>query len=70
MPRAYGPLLKRNAAPTDVARDVYLRRIELGLTQAELARLIGVTQQVISQWEVGEFRPSAHRLQQLAELQS
>jgi DNA-binding transcriptional regulator YiaG len=45
-------------------------RVELGLTQAEMAQELGVRQQTISEWETGRYLPrgaSARMLQHLAE---
>jgi transcriptional regulator with XRE-family HTH domain len=33
------------------------RRAELGLSQSELAKRLGVTQQLVGHWETGERRP-------------
>lgn len=41
-------------------------RLARGLSQRELARGVGVTQHVISGYEHGAFRPTRHRLGQLA----
>jgi DNA-binding transcriptional regulator YiaG len=45
-------------------------REELGLTQAGMARELGVRQQTVSEWETGRYLPrgaSARMLQHLAE---
>jgi len=45
-------------------------RAELGLTQAGMARELGVRQQTVSEWETGRYLPrgaSARMLQHLAE---
>ncbi len=45
-------------------------RARLGLTQAEMARALGVRQQTISEWETGRYEPrgaSRRMLQFLAE---
>lgn len=42
------------------------RRLELRLEQAELAELVGVSQQTISRWERGEALPRRARVQALA----
>ena len=34
------------------------RRCELGMTQLDLARVVGVTPAAISYWEKGEYHPS------------
>jgi transcriptional regulator with XRE-family HTH domain len=43
-------------------------REELGLTQTEVGRVLGVGQAAISQWEIGESRPGARNLVLLCEL--
>lgn len=43
-------------------------RLAKGLTQAALARAMGVDQSVISDWETGRSSPSSGRLPRLAEL--
>jgi DNA-binding transcriptional regulator YiaG len=45
-------------------------RAEMALTQAEMARELGVRQQTVSEWETGRYLPrgaSARMLQHLAE---
>lgn len=52
--------------PEEVAA---LRR-RLGLSQAKMARVLGVRQQTVSEWETGRYRPrgaSARLLRLLAE---
>lgn len=43
-------------------------RAEKGLTQADLAKSLGVTPQAISKWEKGQSFPDVSRLDELAEL--
>ena len=43
-------------------------RIALGMTQRELARLLGVRQATISQWECGQACPSSKLLLQAAKI--
>ena len=43
-----------------------LRRCELGLTQAELAQKVSVTQSQVAQWERGAAMPSAAKLPLIA----
>jgi transcriptional regulator with XRE-family HTH domain len=47
------------AAPTapDVGQLVQRRRLQLGLTQVEAARLIGVAQPTLAGWEIGRAHP-------------
>ena len=47
------------------ADDVRRRRKALGLTQAALATVLGVRQNTVSRWEIGEMMP-AGRLLELA----
>jgi transcriptional regulator with XRE-family HTH domain len=49
-----------------LGRSLQERREELGVGQAELAKLVGVTQQTISRWENGEVVPPPKRLTRLA----
>ncbi|GIW13723.1 MAG: hypothetical protein KatS3mg062_1162 [Tepidiforma sp.] len=56
--------------PTWTPGEVAALRRRLGLTQAGMARLLGVRQQTISEWETGLHRPrgaSARLLRLLAE---
>ena len=43
-------------------------RINRGLTQKQLAELLGVKQQNISDWERGERSPSVKNLKKLSEI--
>ncbi|HEX8769258.1 MAG TPA: helix-turn-helix transcriptional regulator [Acidimicrobiales bacterium] len=47
---------------------VKLRREELNLDQAGLARLVGVNQQTVSKWEQAKAVPRPQRIQRLAEV--
>ena len=38
----------------EIAGEIALRRVELGMSQAEFARHMGVTQELVSHWENGE----------------
>lgn len=51
-----------------VARRIHARRIEVGLTQQQVARLIGISFQQLQKYEHGTNRISAGRLYQLAEV--
>jgi len=42
------------------------KRVDAGLTQNELAALLGVNQSTIASWEVGTKYPSADKLPDLA----
>lgn len=39
----------------DIASIIKNRRIDLGLTQAEVARAVGVSEATVSRWEAGEI---------------
>lgn len=39
----------------DIAGIIKNRRIDLGLTQAEVARAVGVSEATVSRWEAGEI---------------
>ena len=46
--------------------EIRLRRIEMGLTQAQLGKLVGVGQPIIYAYEKGKAEPSLTRLLQIA----
>ena len=46
---------------------IKIKRTERGLTQAQLADRLGVTQSLIGQWERGETLPSAAKLPAIAD---
>lgn len=54
--------MARNPIDTHVGTRVRLRRLELGITQQELARHIGVTFQQVQKYERGVNRISASKL--------
>lgn len=47
--------------------NVKRRRLELGLTQTELAELVGVSQNSISSIETGQYKPTAYTAALLCE---
>lgn len=49
---------------------LYSLRKKNGYTQAELAEMLGVSRQSISNWELGTIQPSTSRLKKLSELYS
>lgn len=48
-------------------RELKYIRQKVGLTQADLAQKIGVTQSLVAMWERGAVLPSAARLPELAD---
>lgn len=50
---------------SDVGRELRRLRKAAGQTQAETARIIGVTRANLTQWETGKYLPSAHNARQL-----
>ena len=51
-----------------IGQKIKERRKQLGLTQEELAELLGVTWSAVSKWEIGDRRPSDKLLQKLAKV--
>lgn len=49
---------------------LYSLRKKNGYTQAELAEMLGVSRQSVSNWELGTIQPSTSRLKKLSELYS
>lgn len=49
--------------PTPLLMEFKKKRLELGITQAAVARYIGVTPQSVSQWESGVCTPSLAHLE-------
>ncbi len=45
---------------------IQVRRSRLGLSQEQLAELVGVSRQAVSKWEVGDALPDTDRLLPLA----
>lgn len=44
------------------------KRLKKNITQDELARMLGVTQQAVMKWENGSSQPRAARLPKLADI--
>ena len=42
-------------------------RVKKGITQSDLAKLVGVTQSAVAKWETGGFTPSTSTLFALAD---
>jgi transcriptional regulator with XRE-family HTH domain len=64
--RARGPR-EAQAVDLEVARRVRRRRLELGLTQQQMAETVGVSLQQMNKYELGINRISAGRLHQIAQ---
>ena len=52
----------------DFGNFLYEQRNLLGLTQAEAAALLGVTDKAVSKWETGKSKPTTNTLRKLAGL--
>ena len=50
-----------------IANRIYSRRLELGLSQQELAQALGTTQTAVSRYESGDRTPSIGFLRLLAQ---
>jgi len=48
-------------------RRVKLARVALGMTQRQLAQIVGVSQELVSAWELGARRLTAEHLQLLVD---
>jgi transcriptional regulator with XRE-family HTH domain len=61
---------KKSPEPTDkhVGSQVRMRRIELGISLADLAQGLGLTFQQVQKYEKGTNRIGASRLQQIAQI--
>jgi transcriptional regulator with XRE-family HTH domain len=51
-----------------IGSEIKLLRGDYGLTQAQLAKVLGVTAQSVYYWERDEFQPAPHHLQDLAQM--
>ena len=60
----------RHAIPTDYARRIRDVRTIRGLTQTQLAKLIGVTFATVNRWENGQTRPNNLSWRRLLEIES
>ena len=59
--------VKRGGAPAGFsAEELAARRAELGLTQAQMARLIGASTLSVYKWESGKVQPRAAQREQIA----
>jgi transcriptional regulator with XRE-family HTH domain len=61
-------LLSKDEANAYIGKRIRLRRTTIGLSQAALASMIGVTFQQVQKYERGSNSITAHRLVQLAQL--
>ncbi len=66
--RGRSALRKANAVDAHVGTRLRVRRTLLGLNQADLAQMLGITSQQVQKYENGDNRISASRLYQLATL--
>lgn len=64
--RAGRPAISSNPVDRHIAARLRERRLQLGLSQAELATLIGVSYQQLQKYEAGENRIAAARLYEIA----
>jgi transcriptional regulator with XRE-family HTH domain len=61
------PGRRRDPRDVEIAKRLRALRLERGLSQTELGRMIGVTFQQVQKYERGTNRMSAGRLQRIAE---
>jgi transcriptional regulator with XRE-family HTH domain len=54
--------------PGFVARQILSLRKKIGISQEEVAALVGVDRATVSKWEGGKFKPSEEKVRQLAAL--
>lgn len=47
---------------------IYERRCKIGMTQAEMAERLGVTNKAVSKWETGKSKPTTNTLRKMAAL--
>lgn len=52
----------------DFGNKLYEYRMQKGLTQKELGKLLGVTDKAVSKWETGESKPRLDKMTQITEL--
>ncbi|MBV7541947.1 helix-turn-helix transcriptional regulator [Acidovorax sp. sic0104] len=50
------------------AQTLVTKRQALGLTQAQVASLVGVSSQTVYKWETGTVQPRSHQVQQIRQL--
>jgi transcriptional regulator with XRE-family HTH domain len=63
----YRAAVERLAFSEGIAREIIRLRVQLKLTQAQLARRVGTTPSVISRLERGDHEPSTSTLRKIAE---
>jgi transcriptional regulator with XRE-family HTH domain len=51
--------------PTTLGEKIKQKRLKLRLTQKELANKLGVTPEIISEWEKGKHKPTKRNLERL-----
>ncbi|MEW6536745.1 MAG: helix-turn-helix transcriptional regulator [Candidatus Auribacterota bacterium] len=59
---------KRKKSTKKLPKLLYDCRVSHNLTQREVAEVCGVTEQAVSQWEQGLWRPSPRNIPKLEEL--
>ena len=47
---------------------IYEKRCKIGMTQAEMAERLGVTNKAVSKWETGKSKPTTNTLRKMAAL--
>ena len=68
MPQSPPPRRKPNSRDVEAGRRLRTQRLEMGLSQKEFGRKIGVSYQQLQKYERGENRISTGRLQRAAEV--
>ena len=57
--------MKRCPSSVSIARDIIRQRRELGLTQAQLAKLAGIRQETLSRLESGKHKPNVRTIERI-----
>jgi len=61
------PVLDCSRSCSSIGVRIQTKRIDIGMSQTELAKKVNVKQGTISYWEAGEYNPVGNRLRRLAE---
>jgi len=67
-PKSRAVSVSEGKAPGFGAGQIRSLRKKIGLSQKELADLVGVSRATVSMWEGGKFKPSEEKVRQLASL--